>query len=123
MKIIYSKKWAKEINIALLGKHNYRIYGTLNCYISSIYFSIRARCRNLPGDLYRNYGRKGIQCRITKKEILNLWMRDKGFFLKRPSIDRIDSDWHYTVSNCRFIELSRNVKRAAKDYWKKKRAA
>ena len=31
--------------------------------------------------------------------------------MKRPSIDRINNDGHYELSNCRFIEASENIKR------------
>ena len=31
--------------------------------------------------------------------------------MKRPSIDRIDSKGHYTLENCRYMELRDNVKR------------
>jgi hypothetical protein len=68
----------------------------------------RARCNNPKQKDYKNYGEKGIKCLITKEEIQELWFRDKAYNLKRPSIDRKDSNKDYTFENCRFIELSLN---------------
>ena len=69
---------------------------------------------------------KGIHDRIRKKlpayahveikmgipELKFLWFRDKAYLLKKPSIDRIDPDGHYEVTNCRYIELSENSRNA-----------
>lgn len=53
---------------------------------------------------------KGIKCKITPTEIKILMDRDGYTNLKQPSIDRINPDLNYTLSNCRFIELSENCK-------------
>jgi hypothetical protein len=37
-----------------------------------------------------------------------MWKRDKAHLLARPSVDRIDNDGNYELSNCRFIELHEN---------------
>lgn len=42
-----------------------------------------------------------------------LWFRDKGYELKRPSIDRIDPSKGYIDGNCRFIERSENCRLGA----------
>lgn len=49
---------------------------------------------------------------MTKDEVKTLWFRDKAHKLNLPSIDRIDPNGHYVFGNCRFIELSENVRRA-----------
>jgi hypothetical protein len=56
------------------------------------------------------YGKcKGrIEFHMTKDDFKTLWFRDKGWLLKEPSIDRIDSKGHYILSNCRFIEMREN---------------
>ena len=55
--------------------------------------------------------RLGIKNKITTQELKQLWFRDKAWLLKRPSIDRKDSQKSYTFANCRFIELLENLKR------------
>lgn len=71
------------------------------------YCYIKARCSWKESPYYK----KGIKCLITISELQDLWDRDKGWLLKRPSIDRIDTKGHYEVSNCRFIELSENCRK------------
>lgn len=79
------------------------------------YRAIKHRCNNSNASDYKYYGGRGIKCLITRDEIKKLWFRDKACELKKPSIDRIDNDGHYTYTNCRFIEQSLNsIKRNQK---------
>jgi len=71
--------------------------------------NIKTRCTNPNREDYKTYGSRGIECRITEAEIKELWFRDKAYDMKKPSIDRIDNDWHYEYSNCRFIEMPINA--------------
>jgi hypothetical protein len=73
---------------------------------------IRQRCSNPRHTVYRYYGGRGIKCFLTIEEIRFLWHRDGADTMKRPSIDRIDSNGNYELSNCRFIEHVENCKRA-----------
>lgn len=82
--------------------------------------SARKRCDNPKTVGYKYYGAKGIKCTLTIKEAEFLWFRDNAYSLERPSIDRIDSKKGYCLENCRFIELSENVRRATKGKRKKK---
>jgi len=78
---------------------------------SVVYRNIKLRCEYPNTNRYARYGGRGIECRITLDEIKRLWLRDDAGNLKRPSIDRIDNDGHYTFENCRFIEFLENLKR------------
>lgn len=75
------------------------------------YEGLRARCRNPKDDHYISYGAKGIKCLITPSELKTLWFRDNAVNLKRPSIDRIDNNGNYELSNCRFVEFEYNSNR------------
>lgn len=72
----------------------------------------RERCSNKNHACYLRYGGRGIKCFLTKEEIKTIWFRDKAFEMKRPSLDRIDNDGNYTLSNCRFLEFSENFRRS-----------
>lgn len=80
-----------------LGKKTYKI--------------IFNRCNNKNYNEFIYYGGRGIKCLINVEELKILWFRDKAYDMDRPSIDRIDNDGNYTFENCRFIELSENVKK------------
>lgn len=69
--------------------------------------SINSRC-NYP---IHHYWKKGIKNYLKKDDLKFLWFRDKAYNMKKPSIDRIDNDGHYTLENCRYIELRENVLR------------
>ena len=76
------------------------------------YMQISKRCNN------GWYKRKGIKNYIRTKDVKFLWFRDKAYKLKRPSVDRIDNEGHYTIENCRFIELMENIIRGQIKYRK-----
>lgn len=69
----------------------------------------RRRCLDPRTDSFCNYGARGIRYELTTTEVRTLWARDGGEDLKRPSLDRRDSNWNYSFTNCRFIELPDNI--------------
>ena len=68
----------------------------------------RSRCRNERHKQYHRYGGRGIKCLLTAEQIEFLWVRDGASKMKRASIDRIDNNGNYEVSNCRFMEQPEN---------------
>ena len=54
---------------------------------------------------------RGITSDLTIAQLKMMWDRDGASKMKRPSIDRLDGAGHYTVDNCRFIELNENQRR------------
>jgi len=72
------------------------------------FMNIRARCNNKNNENYKWYGEKGIDCLITKDEVRILWFRDKAWLMKKPSINRKDSNKDYIFDNCYFDEQSNN---------------
>lgn len=71
----------------------------------------RRRCLDKRHREYKRYGGAGIKFDLTMQEAKQLFIRDHGYLLLRPSLDRIDPKDDYTFSNCRFIELSENIAR------------
>ena len=79
----------------------------------SIHFKLaKDRCQNKNSKDYRYYGKKGRMLLMTKKDFKFLWFRDNASSMKQPSIDRVDNDGNYELSNCRFLEKSENSSRA-----------
>jgi len=78
----------------------------------NVFYIARARCNDPANSSYRYYGGKGIRFMLTMEDIIFLWLRDGADTLEKPSIDRIDCDGHYELSNCQFIEMIDNIKRA-----------
>lgn len=70
--------------------------------------NIQIRCNNPNHQSYKYYGEKGIKCLITEDEIKFLWFRDRAYNMKKPSIDRKNSNKNYTLNNCQFIEMIDN---------------
>ena len=75
------------------------------------YWNIVSRCNYKSHSRYCYYGARGIKCLITKEELKQLWFRDEAYNLNKPSIDRKNPDGNYTLKNCRYIEMSRNIGR------------
>lgn len=73
---------------------------------------IKDRCRGLSPKSKKYYLDKGIKNYLTEANLIYLWNRDRGYLMKNPSIDRKDSNGNYKLSNCRFIEMQENRKRA-----------
>ena len=71
----------------------------------------KARCTNPKIPCYQHYGGRGIEFKMTMEDFEHLWYRDFAFMMDRPSIDRKKNDGHYELDNCRFIELSANVRK------------
>lgn len=101
-----------------ISAKKYRInHPWISCFIAA-----KSRCQNKKSKNYYGYGGRGIRILITLEEIKSLWFRDKAYNLKIPSIDRIDNDGNYELSNCRFIEQSENARKenlGEKSHWAK----
>jgi hypothetical protein len=68
----------------------------------------RRRCKDKNSKWYPYYGAKGITCDLTAKDLEAIWTRDKADQLRKPSLDRIDSNRGYTQDNVRIIEFTAN---------------
>jgi len=96
-------KKAEKLNYRRKNKEMFKkIYATLK--------NIKYRCTNKNDRKYKYYGEKGIKNHLTIDNLTTLWIKNKAYKMKQPSIDRIDSDKNYTLSNCRFIEMEKNRK-------------
>lgn len=107
------KMWSKKYNLENKIKimESAKTLRTTRRY-KMTWYAIRSRCLTPNDNGYKYYGGRGIKCLITAEQVKFLWERDKAHLLKQPSIDRIDPNGHYELSNCRFIELSENARRA-----------
>jgi len=90
-------RWIKESN------RNQRIV--------NVWHNIKSRCRNPKDPKFKHYGGRGILVKMKKLDLVYLWERDAADYMKQPSIDRINADAHYEISNSRFIEMEENRKR------------
>ncbi len=82
------------------------------------YFAAQYRCIGKKCSHYKKYGGRGIKFLATKEDFKKLWFRDKAHLMKKPSIDRIDSNGDYVFNNCRFIELKLNQDQGRINRWK-----
>ena len=69
----------------------------------------KRRCIDPSNVRYYCYGARGIKFELTDEQAQMLWVRDNGWDLREPSIDRINNNGHYTVDNVRFIERWQNT--------------
>jgi len=91
-----------------IGKNN--IMPKLNPWYSH-YSGAEQRCNNPHNASYKRYGKRGIKMLMTSKSFKFLWFRDKAYLLKQASIDRKNTNGHYILENCRFIEQIENTRR------------
>lgn len=68
----------------------------------------RDRCTNPKAKAWPSHGAKGIRVFLSIAEAEALWHRDKAAEMERPSLDRRESDKHYCIHNCRFLEFNIN---------------
>lgn len=79
------------------------------------WYRINSRCNTKTNPDYNLYGGRGIKNKLTKEDCKFLWFRDKAYLLKQASIHRKNSDGNYTVSNCKYIEQTKNIGLANKE--------
>jgi hypothetical protein len=106
---IYEKYTCSEF----INRHSKRKNNKNRFYV--IWKNLRQRCINENNPSHKWYGGRRIGFLITIEEIIKLWYRDKAWLLNQPSIDRKDNNGHYTVDNCQFIELIKNVKKSHRE--------
>lgn len=82
------------------------------------YRNIKLRCLNKKSKQYKDYGGRGIECKITVEELKFLWFRDKAYEMDKPSIDRKENNGNYELGNCQYIELQKNVSKQDKSKFK-----
>lgn len=98
-------KWAKNNpeRIAVIAKR---------CYLKRrketpwIFFGYKAKNRCNKRKLYIELR---IKYKLTMLDLKKLWFRDRAYLLRHPSLDRINPDSNYQLSNCRFIEKDINA--------------
>lgn len=78
------------------------------------FYMAKQRCENKKNHKYPRYGGRGIKFKLTITQIKSVWFRDNASELRRPSIDRIDNNGNYELSNIRFIEFTKNTLKGAK---------
>lgn len=76
-----------------------------------VYKAIKQRCENKNRKDYKSYGAKGVKALLTVDEIKFLWLRDNAFEMKQPSIDRLNDNGNYELSNCQIIEQEKNFQK------------
>lgn len=74
------------------------------------YFSILHRCHDKNKIYYL-----GIKNYLTIRDLKYLWFRDKAYLMDRPTIDRINPKSDYTLENCRYLEMTENIRRAERN--------
>lgn len=66
----------------------------------------RGRCKNNP--YYNGENGRKVLNTLTRDQIKFIWFRDVAWNLKKPSINRINTEGCYSLDNCEFIELAVN---------------
>lgn len=112
-----NKEKIKEVNKLWRDNHKeklktYRLILKEKTPYKLTWYRINSRCNSSKNSDYDLYGGRGIKNLLSQDNVKFLWFRDKAYEMKQPSIDRIDSNGHYCIENCRFIEMKENISRA-----------
>lgn len=99
----------------------YIVYGYKwsNKRIGNIFSGMKTRCYNKDDKSYRWYGAKGVKiCDewLNNPKLFEEWSLSNGY-ADNLTIDRLKSDQDYSPSNCRWIPLKENAKRAGNVNW------
>ena len=113
----YHQKYYRDHFKEIAERKAWRQKYDLDYRLKAILRTIVSRCNNPGHTSYRWYGGKGIQNFLTLDDLKMLWHRDKATQMRKPSVDRLNSDGHYELDNVRFIELSQNLK----ETWRRSR--
>jgi hypothetical protein len=114
----YPKEYYRKHKDWIAGYKAARQKYDLDYRLKGILRTVVRRCEDPRHASYRWYGGKGIKNYLTLDDLKFMWERYGAAKMKKPSIDRIDSNLHYTPGNCCFRELYDNQKRG----WKNKEA-
>jgi len=86
------------------GMHNTQIYHTWG--------GMKERCRNSKHVGYKYYGEKGITYSPMWEDFKIFYLQMGSSYVEGYSLDRIDPEKNYSISNCRWISKSENTIRA-----------
>ncbi len=69
------------------------------------FYGAKHRCESPKHVSYHKYGGKGIKFLMTMDDFKYLWFRDKAYLMKKPTIDRLNSNGDYCLDNCRYLDF------------------
>lgn len=93
------------------------IHGEAGTRLYQIWRDIKRRCLNPEDKNYKYYGKKGISiCGEWQNDylIFKKWALSSGY-TSNLTIDRINHKGNYEPSNCQWITLSENARKAHRD--------
>lgn len=114
----YFREYYQEHRERIRHEKRYHQQHNLDYRLAALLRTVNHRCDSPKHISYRWYGAKGIKNFLTLDDLKYIWARDRAHSLKKPSLDRIDPNGHYYLTNVRFIELYDNQKRG----WENKAA-
>lgn len=108
----YKTEAAHQAKLASRRRSHHRSQKTSVDYrLKAILGTIKHRCESPKFIGWRWYGAKGVKNFLTLDDLKAVWKRDNAAAMCKPSIDRINHNGHYELSNVRFLELAENVRR------------